>query len=265
MKKFLFILLAVLSIVSCEDIEDNQVALQAKVDNRFYKSSDVQAVLNDNGSLTIQGVNDDESLTIHISRLGKGNFPIAEGRPNFAFYEDMGGNLYTTEPNGEGVISISEVNETNKTISGIFNFNAFLPGVDTIYVSKGVLHNVSYNDGTIIDPNNDGTFSAVVDGNTFLPILVNVRNTGNTLIITGSKANSSIAISVPATVEVGEYTLPETGFNAKYQDLIGPENVTDGLLNILEHDTTAKTIKGTFVFVTNRTEITEGKFDVAYK
>ena len=127
MKNFLFALLSALSIISCDDIQTNDVAMQANVDNNLYKSTDARASVNEDGSLTIQGFTDEESLTIHIASLAQGNYTIQEGSPNYAIFEDMGGNIYTTRPDGEGVVTISEVDETNKTLSGIFNFNAFLP------------------------------------------------------------------------------------------------------------------------------------------
>ena len=40
MKKFLFVLLATVSLISCEDTQTNEVALQAKVDDRLYTSTD---------------------------------------------------------------------------------------------------------------------------------------------------------------------------------------------------------------------------------
>ncbi len=264
MKNLLFILLATLSLISCEDTQTNEVALQAKVDDRLYVSTDARAAVNEDGSVTIQGFTDDEALTLRISRLAEGNFPIRENSPNYAVYEDAGGNVFTTNPNGKGVVTISELNENNKTLSGIFNFNAFLPGIDTIYVSKGTLFNVSYSGGDIPDPTNAGSFSAKVDGNIFLPITVTSRDTGNTIITSGNTANSTIVISVTASVEPGEYILPQGGFSAKYQDVTGPETTAEGVINILEHDIAGKTIKGTFSFLTNRTEITEGQFDVAY-
>ncbi len=264
MKKIVFFLLATLALISCEDIQTNDVALQAKVDDRLYVSTDARASLNEDGTLTIQGFTQEESLTIHISRLAEGNFAIAEGRPNYAIFEDMGGNIYTTRPNGEGTVTISELDETNKTLSGTFNFNAFLPGVDTIFVSKGALHNVSYTGGGIDDPTNAGLFKAKVNGNPFQPFIVSSRNTGNTIVTSGSTSNATIVISVKPDVEPGEYTLPRGGFGAKYQDTEGPETTDEGVIKILEHNTTEKTIKGTFSFITNKSEITEGEFDVAY-
>lgn len=264
MKKLVFLLLAVLSLFSCEDKQVNEVAFQAKVDDRLYISTDARAAINEDGSVTIQGFTGDEALTLRISNLAKGNFAIGEGFTNYAVYEDFEGNVYTTNPNGEGQITISELNENDKTLSGNFDFNAFLPGIDTIYVSKGTLFNVSYSGGDIPDPTNAGTFSAKVDGNPFIPVIVSSRDTGNTIITSGNTANSTIVISVTSNVEPGEYTLPRGGFSAKYQDVNGPETTAEGIVNIIEHNTTAKTIKGTFSFLTNRTEITEGQFDVAY-
>lgn len=264
MKKFLFALLSLLFLISCEDIETNDVALQANIDGRFYKSTDARASLNPDGSLTIQGFTDSESLTLQLSHLAEGNFTIEEGRANYAVFEDMGGNVYTTRPDGDGMVTLSEVNETGKTLSGTFNFNAFLPGIDTIYVSKGVLHNVSYSGGDIEDPTNAGTLSAVVNGNPFIPILVTARSTSNSLIISGSTANATIALSVPPAVEVGSYDLPRSGYTAKYQSETGPETTDSGNITITAHDTAAKTIKGTFSFFTNLSQIGEGQFEVAY-
>ena len=264
MKKLVFLLLAVLSLFSCEDKQVNEVAFQAKVDDRLYISTDARAAINEDGSVTIQGFTGDEALTLRISNLAKGNFAIGEGFTNYAVYEDFEGNVYTTNPNGEGQITISELNENDKTLSGNFDFNAFLPGIDTIYVSKGTLFNVSYSGGDIPDPTNAGTFSAKVDGNPFIPVTVTARSTSNTIMISGSTSNSTIVVSVPPGIVVGEYMFPGGNVRLKYQDANGPETTSEGIVNIIEHNTTAKTIKGTFSFLTNRTEITEGQFDVAY-
>ena len=264
MKKYIFFLFATISLISCEDIEKNDPALQANIDNRFYSSNDTRASLNEDGSVTIQGFTQQESLTLQISQLAEGNFNIGEGISNYAAFMDMGGNIYTTRPNGQGVITISNLDEANKTLTGTFNFNAFLPGIDTIYVSKGALHNVSYTSGEIPDPTNAGTFTAKVNGNPFLAIVVSSRDTGNNIITSGVGASSTIAISVPSSVELGNYTIPREGFQAKFQDAGGTETTLEGVIKVLEHDTALKTIKATFSFTTNRTEITEGAFNVAY-
>ncbi|WP_026451280.1 DUF6252 family protein [Aequorivita capsosiphonis] len=264
MQKYIFFLLAALSLFSCEDIEKNDPALQANIDNNFYASNDARASLNDDGSLTIQGFTQLETLTLQLSQLAEGNFTIAEGRPNYAVFQGLGGNTYSSRPDGEGMITISEVNEANKTLTGTFRFNAFLPGIDTIYVSKGVLHNISYAGAEITDPTNAGTFSAKVNGDTFTPLSVSANDTGNTLVIAGVGANSQIVISMPSNVEPDAYTIPRSGFNAKYQDADGLDTTEEGLITILEHNISERTIEGTFSFVTNRSEITVGAFNVTY-
>lgn len=264
MKNLLFMLLAAIALVACDDIETNDVALQANIDDRFYKSTDARASINDDGSVIIQGFTDVESLTLQISSLSEGNFNIAEGSPNFAVFEDIGGSLYTTMPNGEGVITISEVNQTNKTLSGIFNFSAMLPGIDTIFVSRGTLNNISYTGGEILDPTNVGTFSAKVNGNLFLPFLVSSNLTGNSIILSGSTTSATISLSVPIGVEVGTYQLPISGFTAKYQSEMGLETTAGGEISIVAHNTAEQTIEGTFSFFTNRSEITEGVFNISY-
>lgn len=264
MKKYVFFLLATILLISCDDIERNDPALQANIDDNFYASNDARAFLNADGSVTIEGFTQKENLTLHLSELAEGNYTIGESRGNYATFQDFGGSIYSTIPNGGGKVTISEVDEENKTIFGTFRFNAFLPGIDTIYVSKGVLYNVSYNAGEIPDPNNAGTFSANVNGETFTPISVTATNTGSSILISGIGADDSILISVPSDVEPDEYTLPRSGFEAKYQSADGPETTVSGTVAILEHNTAERTIKAAFSFVTDRTEITLGTFNVTY-
>jgi hypothetical protein len=265
MKNLLFVLFTVLLLFSCEDNQVNEVALQAKVDNRLYKSADARASINADGSLIIQGYSQSEGLTIKLSRLGDGNFNIGEGFSNYGLYEDLGGSIYTTQPDGEGVVTISEINEINSTLSGTFYFNAILPGIDTIYISKGILYNVPFNDGTIIDPTNAGLFTAKVDDSPFSPITVVARTSANRLLITGSNANASISLQLPQEVEPGSYAIPQTTYKATYANAEGEQITIEGLIVVAEHNIAEKTISGTFSFNTNLVQITEGQFDVTYQ
>lgn len=264
MKKIVFLLLAFSTFISCDDTQVNEVALQAKVNDNLYISTDARASSTADGGILIQGFTDTESLTLRISKLKEGIFEIKEGSPNYAVFENFEGNLFLTKPEGVGTVTITELNEATKTLSGSFLFNAIAPGIDTIYVSQGVMYNIPYSGDDIPDPTNAGTFSAQVDGNPFLPIVVSARDTGNSIIVSGSTANATMAISMPSGVEVGEYTLPKSKFSAKYQDGDGPQTTAAGQINVLEHNTGNKTIKGTFSFLTNRSEIAVGKFEVTY-
>lgn len=265
MKNILFVLLAALFIVSCEDSQVNEVALQAKINNILYQAADARASIGDDGTLIIQGTSQDQSLIIKLTNLAENNFPIGEQHRNSAFYQDIGGNIFSTQPDGEGLVTISEVNEANMTLSGTFRFNAILPGVDTIYVSKGFLYNIPYNDGTILDPTNAGSFSAKIDDNEFIPISVNARNTGNNIIITASTINSTIALQFKPDVEAGDFTLPQSGIRATFTKDNQAQTTIGGLIIVSEHNTAEKTLKGTFRFNTDGAQITEGKFNITYQ
>ena len=265
MKNLVLLLLIALSIVSCEDNEIHEFAMQAKIGDRLYTSTEALATISENGRVVIQGSTRLETLTLRLSRLKEGNFNIGEGFPNSAIFQDMDGRLYPTEPNGTGVVTISEVNETNKTLSGTFNFRSILPGIDTVYVSQGVLYNVSYTGVNVDDSTDAGAFSAKVDGEPFSPDMVSARETGNSIAISGSTIFAIMVITVPSTVEVGEYSLPQDGYSATYQDETGLQSTSEGTISITEHNVDSKSIKGTFSFLTDQSEITEGKFEVVYQ
>ena len=96
------LLFIALLFVACEDTETNNPALQGEINNSFFKASDARGVQNEDGSFTLQGINEDKILTLHINGPQLGLYPLGEGQSNFASYEDADGNVYTTSPNGQG-------------------------------------------------------------------------------------------------------------------------------------------------------------------
>ena len=264
MKKFAFLLLAILPFISCDDTEINEVALQAKINNRLYQSTDARASTSE-GNLVIQGTNIDETLTLSVSGLSVGDFAISGGSGNNAIFADAFGNVFNTNPGGEGNVNISEVDEINKTLTGTFRFSAILPGVDTIYVSKGVIYRVPFGDQDLPDPDiNDNVFRAKIDGDPFNPTVILANSGFGTIILTGSTADSSIVLTMPDTVEPGRYDL-----NSDYDAVLtgsqhGDEETSGGVIRIQAHDPQARTIKGTFKFNTTTHAITEGIFDLVY-
>lgn len=266
MKKFAFLLLAILPFISCEDTETNEVALQAKINDRLYQSTDARASTSEDGGLVIQGSNMSESLTLTLSGLREGNFQINEGTSNNAKFTDAFGNVFNTTSGGEGAVNISEVDEINKTLTGTFNFSAVMRGVDTIYVSRGVLYRVPYGVPGLPGPDTGAeTFRAKIDGNPFNPLLVVSSSGLGTIVLQGSTADSGIVLSMPDTVEPGEYQV-DWDFSA---DLMGMEHLEEetleGVIKIQAHDPEARTIKGTFWFNTTSHAITEGVFDLVYE
>lgn len=263
MKKIAILLLVILPFISCEDTETNDVAFQAKVNDRLYQSTAAQAYVS-NGELLIQGSNMDESLTLSLSSLREGDFVINRRSSNHAVFSDVFGNVFNTNAGGEGIVSISEVDGGNKTLTGSFSFNAIMPGVDTIYVSRGVFFRVPYEGGSINVPGAD-SFTAKVNGVLFDPAEISATSTANSIVILGNTADESIVITVPVAVEAGSYTLPRSGYTAKYQNADGPQATSGGAINITEHNPLLKTIKGNFSFITDMSEVTEGVFEVTYQ
>jgi len=265
MKNFLFLLLIALIVVSCDDSEINHFSMQANIDDEFYKSSDARGVVGVDGNIIIEGSTQLESLTLQLSDLAEGTYNIGRGFPNSGTYRDFDGNLYQTDTNSSGLVTISKVDRVNKTLTGTFHFSAILPEIDTVYVSKGVLYKVAYDGGDVGNPTNAGVFGAKVNNEPFLPTVVTAVETGNSLKIAGSTIAATIDITVPSNVQVGDYILPQNGYDANYQDQLGLQPTSEGKITITEHNPNSKSIKGTFNFNTDQSEITEGQFEVVYQ
>lgn len=264
MKKIAFLLLAMLPFISCEDTETNDVALQAKINDRLYQSTDVSASIGEGGRLVIQGSNVDESITLSLARLREGSFLIDNNNSNKAVFSDVYGNSFSTVFGGQGTVHISEIDELHGTLTGTFNFSAVLPGVDTVYVSRGVLYRVPFG-GQNIPGVGNSTFKAKIDGQAFSALLVTSYLNGDIIGISGSTPDAGISIMVPGSVEPGEYGLTDFDFTLIYQDFNPHEETLDGAINIQAHNPQTKTIKGTFWFNTASHEITEGEFEVQYE
>ncbi len=266
MKRIILVIFSAFALISCEDTETNTPALQGEINKIFFSADDARAVKNEDDTFTIQGVTDTETLTLHIRKADLGVFPVGGQNPNYATYEDANGNIYATNPEGDGEIEVTYRCISCGYLTGKFNFNAVLPGIDTLTVEKGIFFEVSFLTNEIGDPlqGNAGTFVAQIDGIPFNAFAVDAVNTGNNIVVTGASTSTTILLQFPDDVATGTYTLPDAGFNATYSDGITTETVETGNLIIVEHDTASKTLKGTFSFETGSTSITAGQFNVTY-
>ena len=120
------------------------------------------------------------------------------------------------------------------------------------------------------------SFFAKVDGVEFVETMVTKMDFSGSLTISGSTSSSSaLAITVPNTITPGSYSIDLTTYKGQYNNAdVSPtvSTVADsGTITISAHDTTAKTIVGTFSFVssplmgtTPQYTITDGSFSVSY-
>ena len=211
----------------------------------------------------MQGLTDAESLTLFVRSIQINSYTVGKDWPSFAVYEDENGNIYTTQTEGaSGSINITDRCVSCGKFTGNFQFTAINPGVDTIFIDKGVFFDVVV--PTQEESPNDGTLSANVDGTPFNAVLVNAVDSGNSLLISGVIADRSILIRLPLEVEVGNYPLPSTGFQASFTVGTDTENAINGNISVISHNTETRTISGSFAFETETTSISGGQFNVSY-
>ncbi|HEX9981285.1 MAG TPA: DUF6252 family protein [Flavobacterium sp.] len=129
MKKIASILfiLAVFSACS-EDIKRNNPAVQGLKDDVMWRAAGVSATLGTNGSLTIEGVTQYETLTLKTNNTNEQVFVLGNSTARSAsFIDTRNGDeiIYSTGVNiGDGQIEITDYDEANMTVTGTFRFNA---------------------------------------------------------------------------------------------------------------------------------------------
>lgn len=257
--------LIALFFVACEDTETNTPAIQGEVNDVFFKASDSRAVQNEDGSYTLQGANQDEKLTLHIRKAEPGSFVLGEGQANFATYEDAAGNLYSTSPNGDGLINLTQSCMSCGTLTGTFRFTAIRPGIDTITVQKGFFYDVSFFEGGLIDPSgqiNAGTLDSEIDDVPFSALTVSTSVVGGTLIATGAIDDKIIRIKIPLNAPSSNHILPETGYEASYTVDGVTEQAESGLITVNYNNGTQTLVF--FRFETENHSIKSGSMNVKY-
>jgi len=268
MKYFLVLLIASILFVSCEDLQDNTPALQGTIDDVLFKANDARAELYDDGSYTLQGYTQDETLTLHINKADLGTYQLGVGQPNYASFEDALGNVHVTTPNGEGEIVLTDRCISCGWLTGTFRFSAVRLGVDTITVHRGIFFKVSFHEGGLIIGDggivNSGDLVAEIDQNQFNATTVFAEEVNNTIQITGTTNTESIFIQVPNSVTTGAYDLPASGTIANYTIQDTTEEALSGQIFVTFYNPIERRITIGFRFVTENHNIVNGGLNVLY-
>ncbi len=264
MKRFILLFaLALVTLTSCENVQDNQTSVQATVDNTAFNALYATSDINEDGSIDIQTSSDSRVITIHLGNTTADRFQLGGTSGHYATFTDVHGNVYSTEGDGNGFVEITDRCVPCGTINGRFYFTAVLPGIDTVEVSNGMFVDIAI--GTPeseVDTRNK--FEAQIDTASFNPVTVNTINTGNFLLIEGQKGSTSLIIRLPITVQQGDYNLVAGGFNATMVEGLITQDANSGSITITSHNSDLKTMTGTFNFQVGSTEISQGVFDVKY-
>lgn len=264
MKRFILLFaLALVTLTSCENVQDNQTSVQATVDNTAFNALYATSAINEDGSIEIQTSSDSRVITIHLGNTTANSFQLGGDSGHYATYTDVHGNVYTTEGSGNGFVEITDRCVPCGTINGRFNFTAVLPGIDTVEVSNGMFVDIAIGaPESEVDTRNK--FEAQIDTASFNPVTVNTIDTGNFLLIEGQKGSTSLIVRIPITVQQGDYNLVSGGFNATMVEGLITQDANSGSITITSHNSDLKTMTGTFNFKVGSTDISQGVFDVKY-
>jgi hypothetical protein len=295
--RFLIFMLLAASVVSCskeKSIETGNGGGSAVTGVLKMKIDGVQWVANKGagativgGLIAIQGIsNDDRFFNITLQDDGPVTYQLDNQALNVAVLTDAnsptGGVGYTTNQGNTGdaggTLVITKIDETNKTISGTFSFKMFRESDSKqVVITEGSFENLKYT--TELPPNTgaDADFKVKIDGTLWSGQVVSGAAFNNQLIISAAETNvsKSVGLTMPDNVTPGTYSFSQFGTYMaiyNYGSATSPTTLVSesGSLTITEHNTSTKTIKGTFSFVGRQitggtaVQFTEGSFTVKY-
>jgi hypothetical protein len=188
-------------------------------------------------------------------------------------YTPDGSTLYSSASatDGEivGTVVITGIDETNKTISGLFNSRVVLDGVSKDVVS-GSFNKIPY---TTEAPS---TLSAKVDGDDFAATVVVAQRAQGSIVVNGQTLNGSqiLMLTFNDDITVGPHSIGQLNGGDIYTTYfvsLNPFVSTEGTLTITKHDVALKRVEGTFSFDAlpplgegDGHTITQGAFAVTY-
>lgn len=281
-------LISLLFVFSCGDDDspdntDNTApgTMTCKVDGTQWTSATATATIL-NGIMNITGVSsDDQVFTITLDGDSEGSYSLDPSLQNvIAHTIDTNGSnpAYVSNQNtvntNFGVVTVSEIDTDNKTISGTFQteVHRIIDGEVKI-ITEGVFEKIPYVES--VAPTSS-TLSADIDGTTFNATSVTGVIAFGMFTINGSDGTGSktIALTIPPDIAAGTYNLTSPGFSdygAQYNADANTFLTADsGTLIITEHNTTSKEIKGTFDFEASdfvgsaSASLSNGVFELSY-
>lgn len=149
MQKIIFLLIAVLTLNSCQDdVKFNSPALQANKNYELWRATYFEAVLDDNGKLTITARGRNEEMIFMLSSLQEGTYSLSDMSVSKIDFVDSDKVLYSTshKPDPEtnsypeiGKFTISKIK--GNTITGSFRYIAFTAdGINSVGFNEGIFY-----------------------------------------------------------------------------------------------------------------------------
>ena len=274
MKRFLIrfsLLLAAVTFIilqSCSKDDENNGGddppssnFSAKVDGDAFSAAQYGATVDENHTLLVGGVNNQESSIVLILNNfnGKGSFNFGPGSESGAIYQpnntDDENKYITSGENGNGSAVITGWNETDSIISGTFSFNAqHISNSSTVTITDGVFNSIQVefekeSGGT--DPN-DNSFTVKIDGTLWEQSGSTVTgiSTGTELSITAIDVSNStfFFVTVPIDASLGTHAF-DADYRITYQEASSTYNpMPGGSIIIIQNNQVDKHIEATFSF-----------------
>lgn len=254
------------------------------VANRASSAARTLGIIN----ITGQGT-DGKTITMTLQDSGVRTYYLTPNALQAGAYQDsaagttgFASNASADTSKAGGIVNITVIDTVRKTISGTFRFKVYrATDSATRSITEGVFNNISYAP-VVVTPSGTDTFRVKVDGVDFAYTSLNgIRLTSplDIVSITASTANSAktVGITMPGNVTAGTYNFTPGGF-----DYIGQYNINTsatsgifmssytGTVEVLEHNTTTKRIRGNFNFkaksilTRDSANLTAGYFSVKY-
>lgn len=237
----------------------------------------ISGVSTDNKIFTITVVDSGVHVyTLNDNVMAAGAFIDSSSSNPFAFATNQGPAGVTA-----GTVSVTSIDKVKKTISGTFSFKVYRQMDSTQKtITEGSFTDLPYVDGSNVLPPAAATdtFTVKIDGTLFKP--VHISGTAlpimNTLSIQGSDSLvvKTVAVNFPTNTPPGTYTLDLFGgtYIGQYNDGTNSLGSSSGTLEIIEHNTTTKRIRGKFSFKADyllnpaiTAQLSEGYFSVKYQ
>ncbi len=302
--RLLMCLVMVSSIVSCQkelseenggDPSQVKGTLKMKIDGTQWVADKIAAATIENGSITITGLdNGGKSLHIALVDNGAANYSLNQQTVDYATVTDTkeaNPVAYATDEGQDaddagGEVIITNIDQTNKTISGTFSFKAYRDADNKqLVITEGSFENLGYTTDEPSNPPGGGSvtpgFSVKIDGAGFTPANLNIQRASSMIVITATQTAGASAkvvmLTMPENITAGTYDLQTSG---SYVGSYAGGSATggsvflsiSGKLTITEHNTTNEVIKGTFFFEGEdqiggapNAQLTEGAFTVQYQ
>lgn len=189
----------------------------------------------------------------------------------FAYTTNQG----NSDAESGGILSITEIDTTNKTISGTFNLKLYRAfDLQQLKVMEGVFTNIPYTTEALPPANANDTFRVKVDGVDFPTYSVSSNTIFESIFISASDQSlqNTVGLTFPKVVTPGAYDLTylDFSFNGQYNKGDTYTTAESGSITIIENDQANKRVRGTFSFHaidllgTAAAELTEGYFSLKY-